>query len=120
MTMFLSISIFIFGILYVQKDLIDKNKDILYPIDIGYVVKEKDYNNIIDNKLKENNINFEKVKVTFYDVESAKYSVISESEYKKIANKLFYPVYNIEEGKAVILYNTSMSEEDIKNIISMK
>ncbi|MCS4455058.1 hypothetical protein JTT00_09990 [Clostridium botulinum] len=114
MTMFLSISIFIFGILYVQKDLIDKNKDILYPIDIGYVVKEKDYNNIIDNKLKENNINFEKVKVTFYDVESAKYSVISESEYKKIANKLFYPVYNIEEGKAVILYNTSMSEEDIK------
>lgn len=41
MTMFLSISIFIFGILYVQKDLIDKNKDILYPIDIGYVVKEK-------------------------------------------------------------------------------
>ncbi|MCS4467130.1 hypothetical protein JTS96_17645 [Clostridium botulinum] len=83
MTMFLSISIFIFGILYVQKDLIDKNKDILYPIDIGYVVKEKDYNNIIDNKLKENNINFEKVKVTFYDVESAKYSVISESEYKK-------------------------------------
>ncbi|AUN10337.1 FtsX-like permease family protein [Clostridium botulinum] len=114
MTMFLSISIFIFGILYVQKDLIDKNKDILYPIDIGYVVKEKDYNNIIDNKLKENNINFEKVKVTFYDVESAKYSVISESEYKKVANKLFYPVYNIEEGKAVILYNTSMSEEDIK------
>ncbi|MCS4464537.1 hypothetical protein JTT01_12250 [Clostridium botulinum] len=47
------------------------------------MVKEKDYNNIIDNKLKENNINFEKVKVTFYDVESAKYSVISESEYKK-------------------------------------
>ncbi|MDU1319952.1 MAG: FtsX-like permease family protein [Clostridium botulinum] len=114
MTMFLSISIFIFGILYVQKDLIDKKKDILYPIDIGYVVKERDYNNIIDNKLKENNIKFKKVKVTFYDVESAKYSVISESEYNKIASKLSYPVYNIEEDKAVLLYNSNMSEEDIK------
>ncbi|NFF77940.1 FtsX-like permease family protein [Clostridium sporogenes] len=114
MTMFLSISIFIFGILYVQKDLIDKNKDILYPIDIGYVVKERDYNNIIDNKLKENNINFKKVKVTFYDVESAQYSVISESEYNKIASELSYPVYNIEEDKAVILYNANMRKEDIK------
>ncbi|MCR1975531.1 ABC transporter permease [Clostridium sporogenes] len=114
MTMFLSISIFIFGILYVQKDLIDKKKDILYPIDIGYVVKERDYNNIINNKLKENNIKFKKVKVTFYDVESAKYSVISESEYNKIASKLSYPVYNIEEDKAVLLYNSNMSEEDIK------
>ncbi|APH13268.1 ftsX-like permease family protein [Clostridium sporogenes] len=114
MTMFLSISIFIFGILYVQKDLIDKKKDILYPIDISYVVKERDYNNIIDNKLKENNINFEKVKVTFYDVESAKYSVISESEYNKIANKLSYPIYNVKQGKAVILSNIDMSEEDIK------
>ncbi len=120
MTMFLSISIFIFGILYVQKDLIDKKKDILYPIDIAYVVKERDYNNIIDNKLKENSINFQKVKVTFYDVESAKYSVISESEYNKIANKLSYPIYNIKQGKAVILSNIDMSEEDIKNIISMK
>ncbi|EPY2273024.1 FtsX-like permease family protein [Clostridium sporogenes] len=114
MTMFLSISIFIFGILYVQKDLMDKKKDVLYPIDISYVVKGRDYNNIIDSKLKENNINFKKVKVTFYDVESAKYSVISESEYNKIAIKLFYPVYNIEEGKAVILTNIDMSEEDIK------
>ncbi|NFU92951.1 ABC transporter permease [Clostridium botulinum] len=114
MTMFLSISIFIFGILYVQKDLIDKKKDILYPIDIAYVVKERDYNNIIDNKLKENSINFQKVKVTFYDVESAKYSVISESEYNKIANKLSYPIYNIKQGKAVILSNIDMSEEDIK------
>lgn len=117
MTMFLSISIFIFGILYVQKDLIDKKKDILYPIDIGYVVKERDYNNIIDNKLKENNIKFKKVKVTFYDVESAKYSVISESEYNKIASKLYYPVYNIEEDKAVLLYNSNMSQEDIKKIL---
>ncbi|NFL21127.1 ABC transporter permease [Clostridium sporogenes] len=114
MTMFLSISIFIFGILYVQKDLIDKKKDILYPIDIGYVVKERDYNNIIDNKLKENNIKFKKVKVTFYDVESAQYSIISESEYNKIASELSYPVYNIEEDKAVMLYNDNMSEEDIK------
>jgi len=114
MTMFLSISIFIFGILYVQKDLIDKKKDILYPIDIGYVVKERDYNNIIDNKLKENNIKFKKVKVTFYDVESAQYSIISESEYNKITSELSYPVYNIEEDKAVMLYNGNMSEEDIK------
>ncbi|HID0855484.1 TPA: FtsX-like permease family protein, partial [Clostridium botulinum] len=71
-------------------------------------------NNIIDNKLKENSINFQKVKVTFYDVESAKYSVISESEYNKIANKLSYPIYNIKQGKAVILSNIDMSEEDIK------
>ncbi|EJP6471118.1 ABC transporter permease [Clostridium botulinum] len=114
MTMFLSISIFIFGILYVQKDLIDKKKDILYPIDIGYMIKQIDYNNVIDNKLKENNINFKKVKVTFYDVESAQYNVISESEYNKIASKLSYPIYDIGKNEAVILPNYDISEQEIK------
>lgn len=119
MSIFLSFSLFLFGGIYIQKEVTEYKKDVMYPFDISYYVSEVDYNNKISDMLNKQGISFKSDGMKIYSkTDGNYYSFASQEEFNRLANKFNYKNYPLKKYEGILISNYDENNDYVKKIYS--
>ncbi|WMJ79725.1 FtsX-like permease family protein [Clostridium sp. MB40-C1] len=119
MSIFLSISLFLFGGIYIQKEVTEYKKDVMYPFDISYYVSEVDYNNKISDMLNKQGISFKSDSIKIYSKLDRNYhSFVSQEEFNRLANKFNYKKHPLKKYEGILVSNYDGNNDYVEKIYS--
>ncbi|MFD3157054.1 FtsX-like permease family protein [Haloimpatiens sp. FM7330] len=131
-TILLSVTFTSIGTMYIQNVILDRDSVKNSPLTLNYIVNDfSKYDNdekFIEDILKSNNLNHDKVKLNIAKVilnekdtkNSEFYNLIKESEYNNIASLIQKKKVNISKGEAVLVPNYEIMYDFERKLIGRK